>query len=385
MDSKNRFIQISRKWCYDAPFLSMFSLNFDYVPDENLFCKDDKGNKIPTMGIGFIGKKFKLVYHPDCLEKFSDEILEGVMLHEVMHLLTFSHKRGINRMARVWNVATDIVNNDEILTKFTIGGRSMKLPDWGCFLKDIVKDGYKGKVIAEDIYEWLKDNKVKYVTFDDHSQLDNLDPNDIEVQMTIDSLKKRALSQSWGSMSGDMVDRIKQLLKPERIPFEKLFRKAISKLQEKGSKKSYSWKKVNRRHLPLKGKTKIKSRLIVVQDTSGSCYDEHFFKKFYSEIDNLSERYEIILYQIDVKVTSKQIYKKGCWRKIEMKGGGGTIMQPIFDRLKEDKLTNVPVVFFTDSDFDTKFDMYGTQVYWVLTHDTNDPIFKHKYVFKDVA
>jgi predicted metal-dependent peptidase len=78
-------------------------------------------------------------------------------------------------------------------------------------------------------------------------------------------------------------------------------------------------------------------KLAVLVDTSGSVSDRNL-QEFFAEIDKIAQLLKKVwLIQYDAEVTDVRKYKRGAWKKLEIKGRGGTDMKPAIDKAIEKK------------------------------------------------
>jgi len=366
---------ISIKWFYQSPFLSEFLLRTTYR----------ENNDIPTMGIGFNLNNLTIYYNAEFLESLPPAQTEGVLVHEILHILTLTIQRLGTKDKTRWNIATDIVNNEEILTTFKIRNDKLELPEWACFLKTIREEGYDGPVIADDIYNWMEKNGKggsDYKTVDVHDFLESLtEEQKIKVKQIIESAQRKA----YGNISGSFENFLKKLLKPKGIPLQQLLRNNIQEQIFGKNKIEYNWSAKNRRGQDcLPGKKYFSNKLNVVFDTSGSCYEEKMMTMFFSEIDRISESIEgIDLIQFDTEIKNVAKYRNGMWKKIKLCGGGGTDIQPVFSYLRDKKLDKFPTIIFTDGEFNWDLVTHNIKPLWVLPQDCN-VTFGRKIILKNM-
>lgn len=419
MITDKRISEVAAQWFYQAPFLSEFLLRFKYI----------ESTKISTFGVGF-DKCLCLWYNKSFLETLKEQELKGVLAHEILHIVkkhstrfstvektleraaegeTVSKKSALHN---VFNYAADTVINEIILDNFTVGGGRLLLPkDTWRLSMPIFKD-YDGPLLTETIYEYLME-KVKYKrimfnlngeifdsegnpikgdepkdedsitvnVIDEHSFMGDL--NSEEAQREISDTVRAAVNKGYGTMSGNSVGTIKQLLEPERVPIRKLLRKSMQEHYDGAVLKSSTYLKMNRRgYSELPGYKKYGSNLTVVVDVSGSCFSDGIQSLFFSELDYMSNIVkDITLIQFDTQVQKVSKYRKGDWKSIELTGCGGTVFQPLFDYLKSKKMERRPTIIFTDGYFDWKLDNKGIKPLWILTDDVN-PTFGTSFVLR---
>lgn len=366
LNTHEKIINVSTKWFYKVPYLSEFLLRCSYT----------ESDKVPTMGVGLSKKNnIAIYYNKDYVEEISQEEVEGVLLHEILHIISLTHSRQQNRNHKIWNIATDIVNNEEIINEYTIEGMKIILPEDRCKFEDVKKEGYNGTLIADDIYDFIfdKNNDNFMNTIDIHDMIEDMTDEEkqnisIKAQDIIDSAK----SKNYGSMSANLINKIKQLTAPQKIPIRKILRNAIHKQVYGSFNCSDTYNKRNRRgNELLPGKKWHSNKFNLVVDTSGSCFDESIVTSFFSEIDYIAQNFQNLqVIQFDTKVQSISTYKKNDWKNFKLNGGGGTDIQPVFEYLKEKGKLTEPLIIFTDGFFNLEFNNYGIKPLWVLTEDT---------------
>jgi len=265
-----RIKDVSIKWFNDAPFFNEFLIRSTY--------KDSK--EIPSIAVSYKDRTIKIYVNINWINKLSDEELEGVLVHEVFHILNKSLERGSGKVAKLWNLATDIVNNEEIL-KSSIGGIKLELPKNGMFLKDL-KD-FNEELLAEEVYNFLfsqdgqsgqnsQDGQDKNLTIDDHSMLDTL--SDEHAKILVDEIINDAKSHNFGSITSNLENLLKLKLEKNKINLFQEISKEIKKSVQKGKViKREDWSKINRRgNKLLPGKRGTTSNINVFIDTS-TIYD----------------------------------------------------------------------------------------------------------------
>lgn len=168
-------------------------------------------------------------------------------------------------------------------------------------------------------------------------------PNkDIIVNDIINNLKSR------GYISGNIEETIQKLIK-KRKDHLKFIKRNISNYII-GSNKTPSIARPNRRGISgAKGKRKVKSKVNVILDTSGSM--SGIFSKILSYI--FQTDIEVNIIQIDTEIQNIQtIKKKSELKKINIKGLGGTTLQPAVDVVVDD-YNGFNTVILTDGYTDT--------------------------------
>ena len=436
---------ISIKWQSESPFFAEFLLRFSY--------KDDSKHT-PTAGVGFASNKMLFFYNKDWIDKLTLPEMEGVCVHEIMHIVNKFHDRLGNRDMQIFNIAQDACINEMIETT-TIADQRLVLPKEGVRMKEIQEMGYKGESISELVYDFLEkratkitiissggsgkgdgdqcqtcgaggghnhdqkdgagsghgqkseegedgegesdggegneekegkgggkpDNSLKgkdrcpscgrkiLRTTDDHRQMKEL--KDVE-KAVLEDIINNARTRSWGTISGGMQAHIAELIKVQNIPWQQQLARFMSKfVHEPGQIYENTWSKRNRRSLPLPGVRKLSKKIVVSVDTSGSVADEDI-AIFFGQIEKIVKDFsKMTLIQWDTQVNSVETYKKGAYKKITIKGRGGTSPQDLYDRVhKELKGTSI-LVNFTDGYFDWNINYYGIPTLWAVINNDN--------------
>lgn len=412
-------------WQSDCPFFAEFLLRFTYIEVQVAECD--------TIGVSVSNNKIILIYNKDFLENLTFAETESICVHEIMHILNQFARRVGTRDWKIFNLAQDICIN-ETVEDTTIKDRRLQLPKEAARFRDILAMGFKGDHISEVVYDFLEKRAIKITissigsngkqcpdceknngggegsgkdsknkkngdgegdgkvsknkknaggasdhcptcgkkilrTLDDHSK--HKDLTEIE-KAAVEEIINNARTRSWGNLSGNMQSTIKQLIAIESIPWQQKLAMFMSRyVNEPGQIYENTWCRKNRRGLPLPGIRKLTKKIIVSVDTSGSVADEDL-EIFFSQIEKIVKDFSsMTLIQWDTKVTDCQIYKRGDWKKIKVKGRGGTDVQDLYNYI-HDKLKHVSlVVNFTDGYFDWNLNHYNIPTIWAIINNDN--------------
>jgi len=429
-----RIERISYLMTQKSPFLSEFLLRYSYY----------RVDQIKTMATGINDGRIVLFWNKEFIDSLDDDELEGVLIHEIYHIITLSQRRGKGKNKTLWNYATDAVNNQSIINS-TLNGRKIILPrDSGVFMKHFYDDGYNGKVVAESVYDFLNKNSKSYSfvqsssnnkdksdegkseegsnsssssnkknedkesnsksssskengedleennssnsssnsgedspkesgekeikVFDDHDFLDEEEISEVNVEI-IRNMTKDAEVKGWGNLKGDLSRVVQEVLKPKKANISQLLKNKLSEHFSNSGSQINTWKRKNRRGLPLPGKIRTKSKINVFIDNSGSCWSDSIAALFFGQLEDFAKTgYDISVYSFDTRVfLVKEKYKLGDYKNLRLLGGGGTAVQPIFDLLKESNKDKESSIILTDGYFNWNFNDYNIHTLWLLT------------------
>ena len=152
---------------------------------------------------------------------------------------------------------------------------------------------------------------------------------------------------SWGSLPGNLVEKIKASLKAQ-IDYRKVlsgFRASVI-----SSRRNLTRMRPNRRtdFQNLGSVYKMRTNLLVAVDVSGSV-DSKMLQKYYSVINRFFKYgiESIDTVQFDTKLGEVLPLKKAC-TEVKVTGRGGTDFQPVFDYFRISKTHYDGIIFFTD-------------------------------------
>ncbi len=193
-------------------------------------------------------------------------------------------------------------------------------------------------------------------SFDVHFKQEEID--DIEQEVLAKKMfeqakeMERQTKHTAGNTAGNFSKIIEELYKP-KVNWKKELHKNLNLFysndcKTKTRRKSfitYPWNPKSRYGILCKHTIEETSNrqkyVIVATDTSGSVfYDKHEMQNFFTEIEAISKWFEftkegiILSVQWDAEIAEGlKKYKKGDWKKFQVKGGGGTVPHSVFNYL----------------------------------------------------
>lgn len=348
---------------------------------------------IPWAGIQIKGGAVTLYWNPETMAKEKLPVNKDILKHEVKHVLDEHPMRIQGRNHVRWNYATDMTINKGLknLPKGVLyAPKSFGLPkDYSadqCFEKIPVdwKPGQGGGGEGDEPGgEPGKDpGKDKGKDGQDpcagHKYWEDCDPDDL-AHNTIKNIAEEAISKTKGNVPGEFQAMVDKLLK-SKCPWKSIlkfyFSSRIKINKESTYKRRNRRKSENEVYYPGTKKTKG-LRVHVIADTSGSMMDTKTITEFFTELEGIIHQTEasVRLLQWDCdQCHHDDEYKKGDWKKVGFKGGGGTSFVTFPDYMKAKKHNPDVVVFFSDmcASFPAKAPE-GYTVIWLSTTDDKAP------------
>jgi len=372
----------------------------------SLYLKFKESKDLPDFAGAGVDIKGNFSYKKEFIEELSDDELQGVIIHEILHLSLLHLLRRKEREAYKFNVCADIVVNQ------LIKDNGFKLPD-GCIMpnddnqieifKQIIID--TNKKVVEEIYDELKANKKgggsssinqngnssinQDGRFDEHFETG-------ENGQKLTENEKKELIREWGNrteealtiskMKGDLplgIERIVGRLKDSKINWKALLNQFIIKqipydyTYSKPSKKSISVGV----YMPDVLKEQVEVDVMI--DLSGSIGQEEY-DDFMTEVIGVArafqEQLKMNVYSHDTECYDNGLINNGNiekLKKMELKGGGGTSFSNPLNYLKENNIKPKCLIWLTDG-YGDEFEKPNFPVLWVLTKDGSDDYLKDK-------
>jgi len=340
--------------------------------------KDWEGNTFATDGFTLLCPDEK--YISDWTFK---EII-GVLAHETWHCAGGHIFRMRDKQQMKWNVACDIATNYLLLEN------DFELPKSG--LVDSQYDSFT----AEKIYSLLPDESNN----DDEegsgkSSLpkvpkDLIEPNNPsslkekgidEKHFTDSKIDQKELEQEWketlntavriakekGNIPGGMQEYIDNILIP-KVSWQEILYKYLQIAKGNTDYTTYPFHRSHiHREIYLPSLRGEMIEIVCGIDTSGSIGKDDLARYFSElrEICSIFGSYTIHFFQCDTKIHSYEIITEDTEIPTLAQGRGGTSFVPLFERLLDEQIEELPVVYFTDLDGDFPENHYGDGVFWL--------------------
>lgn len=350
----------------------------------------------------------RIFFGPEFLDNLSDQELDFVMMHEILHVVLQHCIRGKEFDQELFNVACDIVVNSNILKSNNMDLRTITLKKYGEAMHKTPNgtEGYEHT--AEEVYKMFprasgKKNLLSLPGsgspenaasgWDDHTRWSKegedddgaSDEKEVWVKRTIDAataISIRDPSNKQGSVPGFAMRLLKELREPQTD-----WRSILNAFVQEEIV-DYSFTPPDRRFddspffLPdFNDKDTLAKDILFMIDTSGSMSDD-MITAAYSEvkgaIDQFDGKLKGWLGFFDCAIFEpKPFANEDELRIIRPAGGGGTSFHIIFKYVSEHMQDNLPVsiIILTDgcAGFPSEKMAMGIPVLWLLNNESVDP------------
>jgi len=352
-------------------------------------------------------------YNSRFIDMLRPKEIEFLFGHEVLHCVYDHFGRRGDRDPMLFNVANDYAVNGD-LKKHRVGEFITSVP---C-LYDSKYEGKSSEEIYDDLYENAEKINLSDLVdklLDDHldgeGDSDSDDDGDEkdgkgkkpklsaeERQKIKDEIKEAVLSAAAASDgAGNLPAGVRRLIQDMTAP--KLNWRELLRMQlESTIKSDFTWMRASRRgwHMDAVMPGMKNDELIDIAigiDASGSI-DERMLKDFLSETQGIMDQfqsYRIHIFTFDTRVYNPAQYNSDNLDSIcdyEVKGGGGTDFDAIFNYLKEEQIEPKRLVVFTDG---YPFGSWGDENYadtvWIIHGNTTvvPPWGQYAYYEKETA
>ena len=352
-------------------------------------------------------------YNSRFIDMLKPKEVEFLFGHEVLHCVYDHFGRRGDRDPMLFNVANDYAVNGD-LKKHRVGEFITSVP---C-LYDAKYEGKSSEEIYDDLYENAEKINLSDLIdklLDDHldGEGDSDSDNDgdekdgrgkkpklsaEERQKIRDEIKEAVLAAAAASDgAGNLPAGVRRLIQDMTAP-QMNWRELLRMQLESTIKSDFTWMRASRRgwHMDAVMPGMKNDELIDIAigiDASGSI-NERMLKDFLSETQGIMDQfqsYKIHIFTFDTGVYNPAQYNSDNLDTIcdyEVKGGGGTDFDAIYNYLKEEQIEPRRLVVFTDG---YPFGSWGDENYadtvWIIHGNTTviPPWGQYAYYEKETA
>ena len=352
-------------------------------------------------------------YNSRFVDMLRPKEIEFLFGHEVLHCVYDHFGRRGDRDPQLFNVANDFAVNGD-LKKHRVGEFITSVP---C-LYDAKYEGMSSEEIYDDLYENAEKISLSDLVdklLDDHLDGEGSGEGDEdedgkkngkgrpklsqeERQQIRDEIKEAVLAAAAASDgAGNLPAGVKRLIQDMTAP-KMNWRELLRMQLESTIKSDFTWMRASRRGWHMDAvmpgmKNDEMIDLAIAIDASGSM-DAPMLRDILSETQGIMEQfgaYKLHIFSFDTKIYNPQQYDSENLDNIvdyEVKGGGGTDFDCIFEYLKEEQIEPKRLVVFTDG---YPFGSWGDENYadtvWILHGTTTivPPWGQYAYYEKETA
>ena len=287
----------------------------------------------------------RIEYNPDIVKTVDDNALEELFRTETIRImLKHPYQRQPECPTAIRAIASNIVLTNNYNFKYLNLHKAdeFQLPSTEYFEWYAAKLWRSGDSSASSSEENGDDRRAACTLCAPLSEL--WEENEFECSRINEIIEN---TTSWGSLPGNLVEKIKASLKAQ-IDYRKVlsgFRASVI-----SSRRNLTRMRPNRRtdFQNLGSVYKMRTNLLVAVDVSGSV-DSKMLQKYYSVINRFFKYgiESIDTVQFDTKLGEVLPLKKAC-TEVKVTGRGGTDFQPVFDYFRISKTHYDGIIFFTD-------------------------------------
>ena len=324
---------------------------------------------------------YHIFFNPQWVSTLPDQEIEGVIAHEVLHVVFGHSDRLRSRDPEIWNIACDHAINLFLLTQ------GFSLPKGGAM------DRAYTAMTSEEIYEviYVSTDRAKLVAgLNGGLGCDLLSPEDIRIrdmqdEDTLDAEQRRQLRSALGAemrqtlhgTGAGLFEGEMSLAKTKVIDWETLLRRWLyERVRSDWRTFPFSKKHLSRGFfLPSIG-LDVPGHVVFAIDTSGSMSNADL-AMIAGEVRNFRETFpsRLTVLQCDATIQSEENYDQQdptpIPETITVKGRGGTDFRPVFDWVSSQSDTSYPILIYAT-------DGYGTfpkesakfPTIWILTPES---------------
>ena len=315
MSAESLLLKARTALLMDQPFFGTLAIRLRLVADDDVKTAATDGQR--------------LLYSPKYISKLSSSELKGLLAHEVMHCVFNHMTRRQDRDHKIWNSACDYAINGHLI-------------DCGFILPDgaLIDKQFAG-ITAEEIYNRIANEPPKPCAWGKvldagQGSVTGKSNASLEAEWQIATTEAAEVAKQRGKLPGSLAAFISDIVSP-KVDWRTVLWPFFTNL----ASDDYSWRKPNRayisedEYLPSMHNEGC-GPVTVIIDSSGST--EPYYQQFASEVDAVlaqvnPEQVQVIIG--DTQVTANFTLQSGQrLTDLEIKGQGGTILNPLFDKIE---------------------------------------------------
>ena len=343
------------------PFYGHVAMSMVWIPSDMPWVKDENQR---TMGVRIVnGRDIECLYYPKFVENQNIKELYGAIQHEIEHIVRCHCIRRGDKQQMAWNIAADMTINgrkdnprigykDESNNKLVLplGGNIIWIPkDWpqgwnaeqyyDRLLSRVDKNSCDGDI--KNALDMIEGNAI-----DNHDIWNQSDVSEDEARQLIKDVVDQAVEKSQGYVPGHLTKAIKNLSSPV-VKWREILKQYLGR-HLGNRRKTFSRRNRRFQQFGVAGVSHHAAATInVIVDTSGSIRTKEL-QQFFGEIEAISHKAKTKVLLWDSKFQGYDTYRRGEWKKIQVKGRGGTNMSTAVEWLIDNKAIADVQIMLTD-------------------------------------
>lgn len=326
-----------------------------------------------------------IYFDPRFLDRISDNELIFVLMHEILHIVLQHCVRVGTRDVMLFNIATDIVVNSNILHSNHMDLSKIRCD--GNISMHIAPNGQEGYLYtAEEVYDMLiKEKKKDFESFDNHTKWSivfNKQLSDKWIERVVSAANiMKSNFNGFGLPLG--IERLLNELKEPKLNWKEILYSFINE-----ETNDYSLLPPDKRFIEnnfflpdFSDKDSSIKNLLFMIDTSASM-DNQMISDCYAEIKGAIEQFNgklegYVGFFDTIVIEPKPFSDINELLSIKPVGGGGTDFGIIFDYIKEkmdiEKISTIVILTDGYACFPKEECAMGIPVLWVINNEDSNP------------
>jgi len=345
-----------------CPFYGHMGMQIHWAPSNFSWMPPGQAK---TMGVNCSNGRINCYWYPEFIESDTIPELFAAIQHEIEHLVRMHLARTSSKYEPLlWNLALDMCvngskNNPRIgcLVGDTLtlpideekeGNMIWISPDWPV---DETAEHYYDRIKTDNEYQWARDlaNRQAFCQgmVDDHSIWKGSEMSADEMRQLVHDATTQASQRSQGNIPGHLLELLEKLANPI-ISWRQILRQFFGR--HLGDRRRTYNRRDRRRDIfgqpGISHHAAAKASCII--DTSGSISKDDL-EQFFTEIEAIAYRTRLCILQWDHAYQGfTGRYRRGDWKKIQIKGRGGTDMAAPVEWLYKNDLIGDVCIMLTD-------------------------------------
>ncbi len=322
------------------------------------------------------GTDFTMYFNPRVFLECTLKEMEALIKHEVYHIMS----RHYARAKALKNKYSDLAIN--LAMDISINQYLMYLPPWSKKLENVSMEynvelkedatmEYYAAKIQGALDKLSKKDKLKDWDSSNTHKIWNEMDEDIDSHQMDELLRKIAGNSLRGKIPESIDILMKNINKKPEVNWNNYLKRILGIMMQGHKKTVMRRSRRQPERLELKGTLPGRTaEIIVALDISGSITDteiDYMMTEIFDIVKNSDFDITIIECDSEVRRVYKVKIKSQVKKKIDTRGG--TRFSPVFQYVKEKRLTNKVIIFFTDGigEKEISVDLRNNKVIWVLT------------------